>query len=142
MDSTSLSVNAVNNFSKNMIRPFKTNYQTNGYPRVNNNTWNKLYAGNNSNRNTLVCDFCKKIGHIKDKYFKLHRFLHNNNQNHKSTNYNNGQGNIRQNSQDFKGKKVMENVHGNPSDVVPNYGDVQTQSDNGQGVGITKEQYG
>lgn len=59
MDSTSLTVNVANNIGKNMTtRPFKTNYQVNGYPGGNNNTGgnnsytgNKLYAGNSSSRN-------------------------------------------------------------------------------------------
>lgn len=99
MDSTALNA-AIGSSSGKGGRSFRTNYHGNGYAGMNNNAGgSNNYSGSSSSRSVVICDFCKKLGHTKDKCFKLHGFPQNNdNQGHRSNTYNNGQ-NYRQNSQ-------------------------------------------
>ena len=64
-----------------------------------------------------MCDYCKRIRHIKDKCYKLHGYPQgNNNQNHRPGNNNTGQ-NFRQQNPNFIGKGVVANVHCTTNDM-------------------------
>jgi len=78
--------------------------------------------GSNSGKSAMFCDFCKRTGHIKAKCYKLHGYPQNNNQNQTPNGYNNGQ-NFRQNNQNYKGKRVVANVHSDTSDMMSTHGD-------------------
>ena len=148
--SVSLNVKVVDN-KGNGGRFFKTNFQGNNYANgygnhgdANNGSGGNHYPSNNSNRSVIVCDYCKRTGHIKDKCYKLHGYTQSsNNQNNRPGNYNGGQS-FRQQSSNYKGKRVVANVHGTVSDVVSANGEEQSQSqgDNLKNVNFTKEQYG
>lgn len=66
MDSTSINAGVFND-KVQIGRTFKTNYQ-------NNSSGNNYYQGSNSGRNAIICDFCKKAGHIREKCYKLHGY--------------------------------------------------------------------
>ena len=99
-DSVSLNVKAVDNKGHGG-RPFRTNFQGNNYGNygdTNSSSGGNHYQSNNTNRNVMVCDYCKRAGHIKDKCYKFHGYPQkNNNQNNRSGSYNGGQ-NFRQES--------------------------------------------
>ncbi|KAH0671524.1 hypothetical protein KY290_026317 [Solanum tuberosum] len=149
MDATSLNVDAFNN-KVQAGRIFRTNYQHNNYAGGsyssggNNHYGNNsgaAYHGSNSGKNAMFCDFCKRTGHIKAKCYKLHGYPQNNNQNQTPNGYTNGQ-NFRQNNQNYKGKRVVANVHSDTSDMMSTHVDEQPQDNNNQNANITKEQYG
>ena len=145
-DSVSLNVKAVDNKGHGG-RPFRTNFQGNSYGNygdTNSSSGGNHYQSNNTNRNVIVCDYCKRAGHIKDKCYKLHGYpQNNNNQNNRSGNYNGGQ-NFRQQGSSYKGRRVVANVHGSVGDVVSANGEEQSQSQGDvlKSVKFTKEQYG
>ena len=72
-NSVSLNVKAVDNKGHGGI-PFRTNFQANSYGNygdTNSSSGGNHYQSNNTNRNVIVCDYCKRPGHIKDKCYKL-----------------------------------------------------------------------
>ncbi|XP_019266335.1 PREDICTED: uncharacterized protein LOC109243798 [Nicotiana attenuata] len=116
LDSASLNVNvpSYNNFNNRapMNNNFRTNYSPNNHPST-------------SARLRHFCDHCKRIGHTKDKCFKLHGYPQDFNQNPK---YN-------------KGKRTTANVHTTPIDTFCMKGEeTQTQGSNSN-VSLTREQY-
>ena len=149
-DSVSLNVRAVDNKGHGG-RPFRTNFQGNSYGNsygnygdTNSSSGGNHYQSNNTNRNVIVCDYCKRAGHIKDKCYKLHGYpQNNNNQNNRSGSYNGGQ-NFRQQGSSYKGRRVVANVHGSVGDVVSANREEQSQSQGDvlKSVNFTKEQYG
>ena len=64
-----------------------------------------------------------------------------NNQNYRSGNYDGGQ-NFRQQSPNYKGKRVVASVDGDVNDMVFANGQEQSQGHNHHNVNFTKEQYG
>ena len=79
----------------------------------------------------MICDFCKKQGHIKKKCYKLHGYpLRNNAFNNRT---NNAQQQHRQNdNQNFKGRRIVANAHGEEC----------SQENSNSNAVITQEQYG
>ena len=65
MESISLNVNAGRGSQGG--RGYRTNFSSNNDSNTNNN------------RSTIICDFCKKQGHIKEKCYKLHGYPPRNN---------------------------------------------------------------
>ena len=63
----------------------------------------------------MICDFCKKQGHIKEKCYKLHGYPPKNNTLNSRTN-NAQQSNAQQyrqnNNQNFRGRRIIANAHG------------------------------
>lgn len=86
------------------------------------------YSGCNNNRSTIICDFCKRLGHIRGKYYKLHAYPQGNNcQNCKPNPYNNGQRYRQINNLNFKGKEVVANGLDVPNDKISAHGGAITQ---------------
>ncbi|KAH0650934.1 hypothetical protein KY284_030846 [Solanum tuberosum] len=146
-DSISLNANSLDNKSHGG-RTFRTNYQGNSYAGGNSNyagrssSGGNYYSGSSSGRNAIVCDYCKRTGHTRDKCYKLHGYPQgNNNQNFRSGSYNGGQS-FRQQSPNFKGKRVVANVYGAANDMMNTHGEEQSQGNNHSNVSFTKEQYG
>ncbi|XP_019071088.1 uncharacterized protein [Solanum lycopersicum] len=149
-DSVSLNVKDIDNKGHGG-RFFRTNFQGNNYANgygnhgdANNSSGGNYYPSNNNNRSSMVCDYCKRTGHIKDKCYKLHGYTQSsNNQNNRPGNYNGGQS-FRQQSSNYKGKRVVANVHGTVGDMVSANGEEQSKSqgDNLKNVNFKKEQYG
>lgn len=117
-------------------RSFRTNFQGNNY----GNGYGNLGDTNSSSGGNHYPSNCKRPGHIKDKCYKLHGYPQNNN---RPGSHNGGQG-FRQQGSNYKGRRVVANVHGSVGDMVPANGEEQSQF---QGVvlkniNFTKEQYG
>lgn len=85
IDATSLNASFVPK-KVNLTRNFRTNYNRgNNNPGGNNNfPGNTFYQSSRSGRNALVCDFCKRLCHTRDRCYKIHGYLPSNN---KSPNY-------------------------------------------------------
>ncbi|XP_070042164.1 uncharacterized protein [Nicotiana tomentosiformis] len=94
LESTSLHVNATPTQHQSPFgaRNFKTHYTSN-------------------NRGLPFCDYCKRPGHTKEKYYKLHG-----------------------------GKGVVANVHGVPTDFLHEREDDSVAHDENQNVNLTREQ--
>ena len=96
-DLVSLNVKAVDNKGHGG-RFFRTNFQGNNYANGygnhddgDNSSGGNYYPSSNISRKAIVCDYCKRTGHIKDKCYKLHVYPQNsNNQNYRPGNYNGG----------------------------------------------------
>lgn len=121
MESISLNVNAGRGSQGG--RGYRTNFPSNNDSNINNN------------RSTMICDFCKKQGHIKEKCYKLHGYPPKNNTFNNRTNnaqqFNTQQ--YRQNdNQNFKGRRIVANAHGEQC----------SQENSNSNVVITQEQYG
>ncbi|KAH0766130.1 hypothetical protein KY285_002001 [Solanum tuberosum] len=86
-DATSLNASVVPN-KGNLSRNFRTNYAggNNNSGGNNNFSGNNFYQGSSSGRNALICDFCKRPGHTRDRCYKIHGYSSSNN---KAPNYNN-----------------------------------------------------
>nr|XP_033510113.1 uncharacterized protein LOC117274884 [Nicotiana tomentosiformis] len=116
------------NVGTTMPRGFRTNYS------VNNNRPRPFY------------DFCKRLGHTKDKCFKLHGYPQHFNRKG-AQNYNLTAQNDNQYPRNNKGKSIAANiitgVQGMPSDVMTNKGeDLEHQdSHSNQNMNLSKEQY-
>ncbi|KAJ8544126.1 hypothetical protein K7X08_028637 [Anisodus acutangulus] len=118
------------------------NYHVGSTSRFPHSTGGTNYVGSTS-RFHLFCEFYKKPGHTKEKFFKLHGYpqrnpqhnYHHNNQNQgHNTNYNQNQ-----NHRFNKGKRIAANVHGSPTDMMLNKRyDVESQNDNSN-ISLTKE---
>ncbi|XP_069149155.1 uncharacterized protein [Solanum lycopersicum] len=142
-DSVSLNVKAVDNKGHGG-RPFRTNFQGNNYANgygnhsdTSSNSGGSFYP--NNNRNVIICDYCKRTGHIKDKCYKLHGYPQNNNsQNNRSGNYNGGQSS-RQQGSNYKGRRVVANVHGTIGDMVSGNGEEQSQSQGDNSKNVTSQ---
>ncbi|XP_049371623.1 uncharacterized protein LOC125836494 [Solanum verrucosum] len=114
----------------------------NNYAGDNSSSGGNYYSGNSNGKNAIVCDYCKRTGHNRDKCYKLHWYPQgNNNQNYRSESYNGGQS-FRQQSPNFKGKRVVTNVYGAANDMMNTHGEEQPQGNNHPNVSFTKEQYG
>uniref|UniRef100_M1E045 Uncharacterized protein n=1 Tax=Solanum tuberosum TaxID=4113 RepID=M1E045_SOLTU len=128
MDSTSLSVNSTNNNNRGVGRACRINFST-----ENGN------SGGNNNRCVIICEFCKKQRHTKEKCYKLHGYPPGNNiLNHRQVNHNNGQQSRKNNHQNLKGRRVVANAHG----TTPDHGEECSQTSNNSNAVITQEQYG
>ncbi|KAL3377397.1 hypothetical protein AABB24_003680 [Solanum stoloniferum] len=135
MDSTSLNVNFVNTGRGSIDRSYRTNFSNSNSGNNNNYERNGSYSGNDNNKNVIVCEYCKKQGHTKEKYYKLHGYPPGNN----ILNYKLNNGQSRQtNHQNFKGKKIVANVH---STSVDTHGEECSQGNNNPNSVITQEQY-
>ncbi|TMW80278.1 hypothetical protein EJD97_021933, partial [Solanum chilense] len=79
LDSTSL--NAYGQYNNNAgYKGFRTNYSSSkGAGTSSGNTSNNNVSRGNSsiNRSVLVCDYCKKSGHTRDRCYKLHGYPSN-----------------------------------------------------------------
>ncbi|XP_069143593.1 uncharacterized protein [Solanum lycopersicum] len=97
--STSLNagVSRFRGYNANNDTGSKSNYDGGGGFRTNYSP----QAGQSSHRNRVVCDFCKKAGHIKEKCYKLHGYPQNN------QNYQNERNQRNNNNSDWKSKKVV-----------------------------------
>lgn len=78
-----------------------------------NNNFRTNYSQTNSyigNKPRMICDYCKRPGHTKEKCYKLHGYP----QAYNSNNFNqNGYRNGNQNPRFNKGKGLVSDVHGN-----------------------------
>ena len=72
-------------------------------------------SNNNNNRSVVICDFCKKQGHIKEKCYKLHGYPPKSNAPNNRVN-NPQQFNPQQfrqnNNQNYRGRRIVANAHG------------------------------
>lgn len=114
MESTFLNTNAPRNDK------FKTNYSTGNYP---------------NSRPSPFCDYCKCPVYTKDKCFKLHDYLQNNNFNPRFN----------------KGKRITINVHDSPVDSIlvkddgvtsQGCNDNNNNNNNNSSLNLSKEKYG
>lgn len=136
MDSTSLNVNSVNTGRGSTGRSYRTNFPNSNSGNNNNYGGNGSFSGNGNNRNVIVCEYCKKQGHTKEKCYKLHGYPPGNN----ILNYKPNNGQSRQtNHQNFKGKRIVANVHGTS---IETHGEECSQGSNNPNFVITQEQYG
>uniref|UniRef100_M1BMN2 Retrotransposon Copia-like N-terminal domain-containing protein n=1 Tax=Solanum tuberosum TaxID=4113 RepID=M1BMN2_SOLTU len=126
-------------------RNYKTSFSNNNYSGSNSTSGNNknyggsnYYSGSSSNRNAMFCDFCKKTGHIREKCYKLNGYPqgHNN-----QANRNNGFHARHNNNHEYKGKRVVANVHGSPDDMMPAQGEDCPQGNHNQNATLTKDQY-
>jgi len=110
--------------TRNTNTNFKTNYsQTSSY---------------SGNRPRMICDYCKRPGHIREKCYKLHGYPQSNNnpQGNNNQNFNqNGYRDNNQNSRFNRGKGLMADVHGCSGEE--NTGGAHTDT----GHQLTREQY-
>ncbi|XP_015158323.1 uncharacterized protein [Solanum tuberosum] len=77
-------------------------------------------------------------GHIREKCYKLNGYPqgHNN-----QANRNNGFHARHNNNHEYKGKRVVANVHGSPDDMMPAQGEDCPQGNHNQNATLTKDQY-
>lgn len=146
MESASLSVNTSNSNGKGPAgRNYKTSFSNNNYSGSNSTSGNNnnyggsnYHSGSSSNRNVMFCDLCKKTGHIREKCYKLNGYPqgHNN-----QANRNNGFYARQNNNHEYKGKRVVANVHGSPDDMMPAQGEDCPQVNHKQNAILTKDQY-
>ncbi|OIT05061.1 hypothetical protein A4A49_65344, partial [Nicotiana attenuata] len=86
------------------------------------------------------CDYCKKLGHTKDKCYKLYRYPQNFGNSH-TQNPNRGQ-NLNQAEMFSEGRRIVASVQGTSSEAMSTGKD---RSEDGNEVGqvnLSKEQYG
>ena len=114
-------MNSSNNNGKGSTgRNYKASFSNENYS--GNTSGNNNYGGsnyfpaNNSNRSAMVCSYCKKTGHIKEKCYKLIGYPN-------QTNRNNGSHTRQNNNHEYRGKRVVANVHGSPDDMVSAQGE-------------------
>ncbi|XP_019248441.1 PREDICTED: uncharacterized protein LOC109227698 [Nicotiana attenuata] len=124
VDSASLNVGSSGQNS------FRTNF------RVDNNR--------GLSRGRLICDYCKRPGHSKDRCYKLHGYPQNFSaqnpgprQFSNSRNYDQGP---RYNNN--KGKRVVANVQGITDEITTGEEAENKAQDDGKNVSLTQEQYG
>ncbi|XP_015064933.1 uncharacterized protein LOC107010209 [Solanum pennellii] len=118
--SSSRSLRLSNNSTGKNNANFKTNYsQTSFY-------------GNSKPR--VICDYCRRPGHIRDKCYKLHGYSQTNN-NPQKNNYQNEYRDNNQNSRFNRGKGLMADVHGCSGEANDREARAETAHQ------LTKEQY-
>ena len=139
MESISLNMNSSNNNGKGSIgRSYKASFSNDNYS--GNTSGNNNYGGsnyfpaNNSNRSAMVCSYCKKTGHIREKCYKLIGYPN-------QTNRNNGSHARQNNNHEYRGRRVVANVHGSSDNVVSAQGEDCMQKNQNQMVTFTKDQY-
>ncbi|XP_069154663.1 uncharacterized protein [Solanum lycopersicum] len=116
MESVSLNANAGRGSQGG--RGYRTNFSSNGE------------LSNYNDRSTLICDFCKKQGHIKEKCYKLHGYPPKNNV--PNNRVSNPQQFRQNNNQNFRGRKIVANAHGEEC----------SQENSKSNAVITQKQYG
>ncbi|XP_049411739.1 uncharacterized protein LOC125878503 [Solanum stenotomum] len=151
MESTALNAG---NSGKMMMESGSFNASSSGgastsrQPRQNaagNNNFRTNYSQTttyNGNRGRLVCDYCRKTGHTRDRCYKLHGYPQANPQ--QSNNNQNSQNGYRSNNQNFrntKGKGPMNDVHGFSSNVMTNGCEEHAGTHDTQSPKLTREQY-
>ncbi|KAH0694205.1 hypothetical protein KY285_021302 [Solanum tuberosum] len=90
-------------------------------------------TGQSSNKHRVICEFCKKPGHTKEKCYKLHGYPQNN-QNYQNQNFRNNNNN----NSDWKGKKVAH-AQGPSADMLSTRGDDMREEK--EQLSISKDQY-
>ncbi|XP_070051766.1 uncharacterized protein [Nicotiana tomentosiformis] len=102
------------------------------------------YAANNSstggNKPRPFCDYCKKLGHTKDKCYKLHGYPQNFGNSH-TQNPNRGQ-NMNQAEKFSKGRRIVASVQGTPYEAMPTGKDGSEDGNEVGQVNLSKEEYG
>ncbi|KAG5620050.1 hypothetical protein H5410_005268 [Solanum commersonii] len=103
--------NTVNNngVGASTFRSMRSNYSSTDNPNFRTNY--SQTASYISNKPRIICDYCKKPGHTRDKCYKLHGYPHTNNQNANISIQNGYRGN-NQNPRFNKGKGLMADVQG------------------------------
>ena len=139
MESISLNVNSSNNSGKGSTgRNYKTSFSSencSGNTSSNNNYGgSNHFSANSNNRSAMVCSYCKKTGHVRERCYKLIGYP-------SQTNRNNGP-HARQNSNnEYRGRRVVANVHGSSDSVVSAQREDCMQNNQNQMVTFTKDQY-
>ncbi|OIT33989.1 hypothetical protein A4A49_65963, partial [Nicotiana attenuata] len=86
------------------------------------------------------CDYCKRLGHTKDKCYKLHGYPQNFGNSY-TQNPNRGQ-NLNQTDRFNKGRRIVASVQSNPSEAMPTGKSELEDGNEGGQINISKEQYG
>ncbi|KAH0650551.1 hypothetical protein KY284_030463 [Solanum tuberosum] len=113
-------------FKPNNFQNFQTNYTNSG------------------TKTRLLCDYYKRLGHIKDKCYNIDGYPNNsglNNQSYTNHAQRNQQNNFNPNSQNigYKGKGIVTNVHG---DLHASYSNERSQVNTQNGpTSLSKEHY-
>ncbi|KAH0634641.1 hypothetical protein KY290_038107 [Solanum tuberosum] len=100
-------------------------------------------AGASTSRTRIICDYCKRPGHIRDKCYKLHGYpqTNNNPQTNNYPNFNNQNGyrdrSNNQNSRFNRGKSLMADVQSGCCSGE----EVHRGNHNDTGPQLTREQY-
>ncbi|XP_016473000.2 uncharacterized protein LOC107794955 [Nicotiana tabacum] len=120
-ESASLNVNTSKHGS------YKTNYSNNS---------NSI----GGNRPRPFCDYCKRPGHTKDKYYKLHGYPQSFRNSH--TQSSNAGQNMNQAARFNKGRRIVATVQGTSAEAMPAGKDGSEDRDEVRHVNLSKEQYG
>nr|XP_009612996.1 uncharacterized protein LOC104106132 isoform X2 [Nicotiana tomentosiformis] len=129
MDSSSLNVSALrNNLRNGQQHVDSASFNVN---TSRNNNFRTNYSPSNYSPNITrprpFCDYCKRLGHSKDKCYKLHGYPQGFNSNPKFD----------------KGKRTVANVHGAPETNSAKHEELKSLEGNcNSNVNLTKEQYG
>ncbi|OIT06680.1 hypothetical protein A4A49_61607, partial [Nicotiana attenuata] len=86
------------------------------------------------------CDYCKKLGHIKDKCYKLHGYPQNFGNSY-TQNSNRGQ-DLNQAERFNKGRRIVTNVQGTSSKAMSTGKDELEDGNEVGQINLSKEQYG
>lgn len=85
-----------------------------------------------------MCEYCKRLRHIKDKCYKLHEYPQGSGQNFKGNNnfcLHNSNQNFKPNNSFNRVNRTVANVHG-PQVNMPSHDEFDAQKDN-QSVSLT-----
>nr|XP_010318432.2 uncharacterized protein LOC101252423 [Solanum lycopersicum] len=140
VESISLNVNSSNNNGKGSTgRNYKASFSNDKYSgntSGNNNNYggSNYFPGNSSNRSAMVCSYCKKTGHIREKCYKLIGYPN-------QTNRNNGSHARQNTNHEYRGRRVVANVHGSSDDMISAQGEDCMQGNKNQKITVTKDQY-